>query len=118
MTITDKTEALRKVLIRHSRKDWDWICEYGVRTKWCRLGLLIAKRELRMTWREAGACFGLKPEQASRVARKFEEKVFDEPGLFDLFNYLSYRVQERLGRTCLSHPDQPEVSGDPPVHQG
>ena len=93
MTVADKTEALRKVLIRYSRKDWDWICDYGTRTKWCKLGLLVAKRELRMSWKEAGACFGISPKQASSVARRFEIKVFDEPGLFDLFNFLEINLR-------------------------
>ena len=118
MTVADKTEALRKVLIRYSRKDWDWICDYGVRTKWCRLGLLVAKRELGMTWKEAGACFGISPKQASSVARRFEIKVLDEPGLFDLFNFLAYQVQESLDHTCLFRPDQSEVSEGPPSHRG
>jgi len=118
MTVADKTEALRKVLIRYSRKDWDWICDYGTRTKWCKLGLLVAKRELRMSWKEAGACFDLSSGQASSAARRFEIKVFDEPGLFDLFNFLAFQAQEYLDRTCLSRPDQSEVAGDPPSHRG
>ncbi len=103
MDVANKTKALRQVLMRYSRKDWDWICDYGTRTKWCKLGLLIAKRELDMTWREAGACFGLKPEQASRAARKFEDKVFEEPALFDMMTNLSFRVLESLGQTSGSH---------------
>ena len=118
MTVADKTKVLRQVLVQHSRRDWDWICDYGTRTKWCRLGLLIAQRELGMTWKEAGACFDLSSGQASSAARKFEEKVFDEPALFDVFNRLSCLAQERLDRIYLSHPDQSEAAGGPPAHQG
>ena len=118
MTITDKTEALRKVLMRYSRRKWSWICDYGPQTKWCKLGLLIAKRELGMTWREAGACFGLKPGQASSVARKFEDKVFEEPALFDMMTNLSFRVLESLGQTCESHQERSSGAGGPLPRRG
>ena len=100
MTVADKTEALRQALIQHSHKDWDWICGYGTHTKWCKLGILIAKRELDMTWKEAGACFGLTSGQASRAARKFEEEVFDKPLLFELMITLAFEVLESLSQTC------------------
>ena len=92
MTVADKTEALRQALTQYSGLSWDELRARGTCTKWCKLGILIAKRELDMTWKEAGACFGLTSGQASRAARRFAEKMCEEEELSDLMLNLSDQV--------------------------
>jgi hypothetical protein len=99
MAVADKTKVLRRVLVQHSSKDWRWICKQGTRTIWCKLGLLIAKRELDMTWREAGACFDLSSGQASGAVQKLEERMCEDEELADLMFNLSDQVLSQMGQT-------------------
>lgn len=92
--IVAKVEALRKALEKESERNWEWILYQGRATKWCALGLLVAKLELGITWREVGACFDMTSGQASHTVRKLQDDMTYDRSLFDSFTAIVDRIAE------------------------
>lgn len=106
LKIVAQTKIVRSIIISRSRMSEAHIRGLGIKSKWCLMGILVAKREFYMTWRQAGACFGVRPQTAASSALRYEAEVFDSPRLFEIFTDLGCLAQEYWGQISQSLPAQ------------
>jgi hypothetical protein len=102
------TNSIRKAVSEVSGYHWRDLRQYGGKCEWCILAILVAKREFKVTWFNAGCCFSPASEftssSCSSRARSLEARMSEDKQIFDAYEAIRSLALAYADHTSLSHP--------------